>query len=136
MYATVNSIKIMKESDYYPAGAYSDPSAPYNEQPVPERIFDVHVVQILSKDDKVCTSDYTPEIDEENGHVYANTENTDWNKANRDSNYEPIDIINACKCIAQWAIDNGTSRIGKYTLEDIVDACNDWEVDETTVEEL
>ena len=127
----------LKSNSNYPPMTQSQwDAAPWNEQTFPERIFDVHVVQILSKDDKVCTSDYTPEIDEENCHVYANTENTDWNKANRDSNYEPIDIIYACKCIAQWAIDNGTSRIGKYTLEDVVDACNDWDVDETTVEEL
>jgi hypothetical protein len=54
----------MKESDYYPAGAYSDPNAPYNQVDVPEKDFEVTCSQSLSRTAIVTTNDYIPCVDE------------------------------------------------------------------------
>ena len=70
----------MSEADYYPAGAYNDPRAPYNEVDIPERDFEVTISQTLSRTVTIVTDDYYPEYDEEDGHTYANTENTDWKR--------------------------------------------------------
>ena len=67
----------MSEADYYPAGAYSDPNAPYNEPVIPERDFDIDVEFVMSKTVTVTTNDYAPDYDDEDGRENANTENTD-----------------------------------------------------------
>ena len=59
----------MNAADYYPAGAYYDSNAPYNQAEVPERDFDVFISQTLSRETTVSTNKYTPEYDEENGWV-------------------------------------------------------------------
>lgn len=126
----------MKESDYYPVGAYSDPSAPYNEPVIPEREFDVQVVQVLSKSDTVCTNRYQPEYDDETGHTYANTDDLDWEEVYKENCYTPKEIISACKTIAEWVVKSGTNRIGTIYLPQIINECDGWEVTETNVEEM
>lgn len=79
----------MFESGYYPPGAEFDCSAPYNEVEVPERDFDVEVVETLTRTVSVTTQKYVPEFDEEDGHTYANTDDTDWQEVYTD-NYMPL----------------------------------------------
>jgi len=79
----------MRESDYYPAGAYSDPNAPYNEVEVPERDFDLTVTETLKRTATVTTQKYCPEFDDEDGRTYANTDDTDWQEVYND-NYMPL----------------------------------------------
>lgn len=79
----------MRESDYYPAGAYSDPYAPYNEVEVPERNFEVSVTETLTRTATVTTQKYCPEFDEEDGRTYANTDDTDWHEVYKD-NFMPL----------------------------------------------
>ncbi len=45
----------MKESDFYPAGAYSDPNAPYNECEPPEIELDVTVEETLVRSASIVT---------------------------------------------------------------------------------
>lgn len=125
----------MTEADFYPSGAYNDPNAPYNEQIIPKRDFDVRVTQSLVKDTTIFTDQYKPEYDEENGHTYTNTDDTDWKDAYEEVSFTPIMLIDVCKKIAQWAIDNGTKRIDSVWLPSVVKECDGWEVDETKVEE-
>ena len=66
--------------DNYPPGAAHDPNAPYNEPLIPERDFDVEVTITMSKVVTITTDNYVPEYDDEYGHTYANTENTEWDK--------------------------------------------------------
>jgi hypothetical protein len=126
----------MKESDYYPAGAYSDPSAPYNEQIVPEMDFDVRVTQTLVKETTISTDQYQPEYDEEDGHTYANTDDTDWQDAYEKVALTPSQLIEVCGKLAQHLINGGIKKVDGIWLPAIVKECNDWDVDETTVEEL
>ena len=55
----------MRDSDYYPAGAYNDPNAPYNEVELPEIEVTATVNIAMTKDIVVTTDQYT--MDEE-GH--------------------------------------------------------------------
>lgn len=125
----------MRESDYYPAGAYSDPNAPYNEPMIPERDFEVSVAQVLTKEDTVKTDQYVQEYDDEDGHIYANTDDTDWEKVYEENNCTPKQLIDVCKKIAQWAVGNGTKNIDGIHLPSIIEACDGWNVEELTVEE-
>lgn len=76
-------------SDYYPAGAYSDPSAPYKEIETPMRDFDVEVTETLTRSATVTTQRYVPEYDDENGCTYANTDDMDWKEVYSE-NFKPL----------------------------------------------
>jgi hypothetical protein len=64
----------MKESDYYPAGAYSDPNAPYNQCEPPEIELDVTVSETLTRASSIVTNNAYYVTDEE-GYTELNTEN-------------------------------------------------------------
>ena len=84
--------------DNYPPGAAHDPNAPYNEPLIPERDFDVEVTITMSKVVTITTDNYVPEYDDEDGHTYANTENTEWDKEFENSGHFTIaDLIEELK---------------------------------------
>lgn len=61
----------MFDSDYYPAGAYNDPRAPYNEKYYPERDFNVTMTYTLERCDTITTDEYICEGgDTEEGEYY------------------------------------------------------------------
>ena len=122
-------------ADYYPAGAYRDPSAPYNQVDVPEKDFDVLISQTLSRDTTITTQDYQPEFDEETGYTDANTEETDWKKAYCDVAMTPLEIIGAAEKIAKALLEQGQTRVGGVYLKSLVKDCEGWVEDETEVME-
>lgn len=63
----------MTERDYYPAGAYSDPNAPYNECEAPELELGVTVTETLSKQSGIVTNNAWYVTDEE-GSTYLETD--------------------------------------------------------------
>ena len=84
--------------DNYPPGAAHDQNAPYNEPLIPERDFDVEVTITMSKVVTITTDNYVPEYDDEDGHTYANTENTEWDKEFENSGHFTIaDLIEELK---------------------------------------
>jgi hypothetical protein len=111
------------------------PNTPWNESEVPEKDFDVCVSQTLSKNTTIVTQDYLPEFDEESGRTYANTEDTDWNKAYCDSAMTPLEIINAAGKIAKALLEQGETRVGGVYLKTFAEECKDWGEDELTVME-
>ena len=126
----------MSEADYYPAGAYSDPNAPYNEPIIPERDFDIDVEFVMSKTVTVTTNDYAPEYDDEDGREYANTENTDWEKAYDNSGH--LTIAEMLQELESYVKDDMTktahnSGKGRY-LQRVLESCQGWEVKEKTFE--
>ena len=126
----------MSEADYYPAGAYSDPNAPYNEPVIPERDFDIDVEFVMSKTVTVTTNDYAPEYDDEDGREYANTENTDWEKAYDNSGH--LTIAEMLQELESYVKDDMTktapnSGKGLY-LKRVLESCQGWEVKEKTFE--
>lgn len=126
----------MSEADYYPAGAYSDPNAPYNEPVIPERDFDIDVEFVMSKTVTVTTNDYAPEYDDEDGREYANTENTDWEQAYDNNGH--LTIAEMLQELESYVKDDMTktapnSGKGLY-LKRVLESCQGWGVKEKTFE--
>ena len=119
----------MSEADYYPEGAYSDPNAPYNEPIIPERDFDIDVEFVMRKAVTVTTNDYVPEIDDENGHEYANTENTNWATAFENSGHFTInDLIDELREYVKDDITKCLPNTGRGAhLKRLLAACDGWE---------
>jgi hypothetical protein len=130
----------MSEADYYPMGAYRDPSAPYNQVEVPVRDFDLTISQSLSKDVTVCTNDYAPEYDEEDGRTYINTENTDWEKAYKEDHYTPLQLIQMYKQVLEEQLEsfNGiddtfAAKLQIRRIKQLIEECESWIEDETVI---
>ena len=126
----------MSEADYYPAGAYSDPNAPYNEPIIPERDFDIDVEFVMSKAVTVTTNDYAPEYDDEDGREYANTENTDWEQAYDNSGHLTIaEMLQELESYVKDDMEKTAPNSGKGRyLKRVLESCQGWEVKEKTFE--
>lgn len=133
----------MIESGYYPPGAEFDSRAPWNEQEVPERQFDVCISQTLSKSTRVTTNDYVPEVDQDEDGVYestADTSDTDWEAAYDRDHYTPLQLINLFRGSLSEELNsiinkpNQDLKRKKY-LEELISECSDWTEDETEVVE-
>ena len=122
----------MREADYYAPGSYNDPSAPWNEVVIPERDFDVTCSQTLSKTVTVTTDHYNPEFDEEDGHTYANTSDTDWANEYHDNDYHtPLQLIQFLKQVLENDLQHGIVFKSPRFTQDLINECNDWQEDET-----
>ena len=124
----------MREADYYPAGAYNDPSAPFNEPIVPERSFDVCISQTLSRSITVTTDKYQPEYDDENGHIYASTEDTDWRDVYKESDcHTPLELIKLFGECLKAINKSGQVFITPGLDNKLIDECEGWCEDELEV---
>lgn len=128
----------MRDRDYFPAGAYNDPNAPYNQCDVPDRDFEVNVSVTIHKDFvPVTTNDYNPEMDEEDGRCYANTEDTDWDKAYTTQHNSIVDMLAKLKQYVEKDIEEYKKQ-GKRVpsvLTDLLEDCSDWTDEEIDVSE-
>lgn len=122
--------KKMIESGYYPPGAEFDPRAPWNEQEVPERRFDVCISQTLSKSTRVTTNDYIPEVDQDEGGVYklTDTSDTDWKKAYNNEHYTPLGLIQEFKEMLEK-----NTPIPETRRKHLIDECMNWIEDDLEV---
>lgn len=121
----------------YPPGA-DTPYAPWNEQEVPERQFDVCISQTLSKSTSVTTDDYVPEVDEDEDGFYksANTSDTDWNKAYKNEHLTPLQLINEFKDFLTKHLPDPIIDVKEFQrFKYLIDECEDWTEDETEVVE-
>lgn len=123
--------------DNYPPGAAHDPNAPYNEPLIPERDFDVEVTITMSKVVTITTDNYVPEYDDEDGHTYANTENTEWDKEFENSGHFTIaDLIEELKGYVVEDMKTCAPNTRKVShLKRLLLACEDWETIEERYEE-
>ena len=123
--------------DNYPPGAAHDPSAPYNQPVIPKRDFDVEVTITMSKVVTVTTDNYTPEFDDEDGHTYANTENTEWDKEFENSGHFTIaELLEELKGYVVEDMKTCAPNTGKGAhLQRLLLACDDWETIEESYEE-
>lgn len=121
-------------ADYYPAGAYNDPSAPYNEVSIPERDFDVNVCQTLEKYVTVTTDDYIPEYDDWDRSVHYDTSETNWKEVYHDNDcHTPLQLIELFKQCLEENLKNGiVFKSPRYT-EDLIKECEGWEEVETDI---
>lgn len=125
----------MYDNYNYPLGA-DTPDAPWNEPVIPERDFDIDVEFVMSKTVTVTTNDYAPEYDDEDGREYANTENTDWEKAYDNSGN--LTIAEMLQELESYVKDDMTKTApntgkGRY-LQRVLESCQGWEVKEKTFE--
>ena len=122
-------------SGYYPPGA-DTPDAPWNEPVLRERDFDIDVEFVMRKSVKVTTNDYQPDVDVETGHIYANTENTDWENAFSNSGHFTIqDLIDELREYVKEDMKTCAQNTCKCAhLERLLDACNGWETAEANFE--
>ena len=84
----------------------------------------------------VTTNDYTPEFDDETGHTYAITNDTDWEKAYYESHTGIIGLLSELekyitKEMEQEDIKPSRKRYLKMLLED----CRDWELYDEAITE-
>lgn len=123
--------------DNYPPGAAHDPNAPYNEPLIPERDFDVEVTITMSKVVTITTDNYVPEYDDEDGHTYANTENTEWDKEFENCGHFTIaDLIEELKGYVVEDMKTCAPNTRKVShLKRLLLACEDWETIEENYEE-
>lgn len=123
--------------DNYPPGAAHDQNAPYNEPLIPERDFDVEVTITMSKVVTITTDNYVPEYDDEDGHTYANTENTEWDKEFENSGHFTIsDLIEELKGYVVEDMKTCAPNTGKGAhLKRLLSACEDWETIDESYEE-
>ena len=123
--------------DNYPPGAAHDQNAPYNEPLIPEREFDVEVTITMSKVVTITTDNYVPEYDDEDGHTYANTENTEWDKEFENSGHFTIaDLIEELKGYVVEDMKTCAPNTRKVShLKRLLLACEDWETIDESYEE-
>lgn len=124
----------MRDRDYYPAGAYNDPYAPYNEVSVPDHEFDVEVQVTLSNSTIVTTNDYIPEFDEEDGRMYTDTSSTDWGKAYEESCYSIPQMLEELKVLLEEKIADPNCK-KKTRYKNMLHDCKGWTVEEIEVYE-
>lgn len=87
----------MAERDYYPAGAYNDPNAPYNEQAEPDPIeVECDTAVTLRKFIVVETDNYTLDFDEESGNYDIDLNDDCIDLANKveEQHYSLTDLLN------------------------------------------
>lgn len=126
----------MKESDYYPAGAWNDQSAPYNQPEPQEMDFDVNVHTTLQKDAKIRTNNYIPEFDEEDGRTYPNTDDTNWIDAYKEYNHTPLELIQLFKECLEYLQENNIKWASRkrYFIKGLIEECDGWNEEEFEVE--
>ena len=107
-------------------------SAPFNQHEYPDEEFDVTISQTLSKDTTVWTNDYILEDDGE-GYRSYDTSETRWTEVYRKTKLTPLDIINACKTLAQHLLQLGTTYIGPLHMDALIEECEGWVEDDYEV---
>jgi len=146
----------MYDNYNYPAGADNE-YAPWNEESIPEKDFDVTCSQSLSKTVTVTTNNYIPgasgvdyEPDDEGGccavgwHDPDDTSDTDWEEEYHGSNhYTPLQLIQKFKEFLEADLEKTNKEIAegenhspirkarKSLLKHLIEECDNWSEDET-----
>lgn len=125
----------MYDNYNYPMGA-DTPSAPWNEECTPEREFDIVVEQTMSFKGEVFTSNYTPYLDDEDGHVEYDTFDTPWSEIFAEQHYSIKELLAMLKEYAQeelsvydemFAAGDRGHGAKRAKLKLIINDCDQWE---------
>lgn len=117
----------MSERDFYPAGAYDDPKAPWNEQQVKEREFNVEVTITMTKNIALRTNNYVPEYNEECEMVFANTYDTNWEQEYKDNCYTIHDLLGELEGYIKQDLERYKgNRRKEYELKKMLADCQGW----------
>ena len=123
--------------DNYPPGAALDPSAPYNEEPMPE--VEVTVTARLVKQTVVYAATHTCteyETDPDTGRRVAihYTECDDLREAYDDEEYGPEECMRRCVLVCRQLKRDGHHWYGGVSIDRLCDSCDGWEEEELNVE--
>lgn len=123
----------MRDRDYYPAGAYNDPNAPYNQVDVPEKEFEITCSQSLSTTVSIFTSNYvyTRDCDEEGCYESYDTSDTCWEDEYRNSGYHtPLQLLHLFKEFLEQQKGNGIIFKTPRFTDKLIEECESWTEDE------
>lgn len=123
---------LMSNSNYPPMSQSEWDSAPWNEESIPEKDFDLIVCQTLSKQVDVTTSDYNPEYDEEDGSIFCDTSETSWKEVYADNkHYTPLELIGLFgRYIDDLLNDIVTTPRSPSFLKILKQECKGWQEEE------
>lgn len=132
----------MRDRDYYPAGAYDDPDAPYNEHEPEMREWDCSVSVTLAQVLPIGTKDYTeepPEMDEDGFFCSGSTDTSDVDWAHEyEEQYMPLDILLEKMADYLERVASG-EQLGKRemrTIPELVRQARGWNVDDIDISEI
>ena len=120
----------MKERDYYPAGAYNDQNAPYNQCDAPEKIFPVTVEVTLKKEDDL-TGTYYEDCCEEGCCIVCNEEN--WEQRFNDKRRTIPQLLEELKKRVEAELEACTDNQRKWQLKDLLWDCTGWEQEDICI---
>lgn len=125
----------MRDRDYYPAGAYDDPNAPYNQSDNEVREFECHATVTLEADIVVETDQYQQYVDDEGGDTYYEFDGVVWGEEyNKNSITLPQMLNELKKYVEQDLAMTGKNTKKGQELQRLLDACQGWSVVETEIE--
>ena len=134
----------MIESGFYAPGTEFDKNSPWNQKENPEEEFNVTIVETLSKDVTIVTTNYNLEVDRDEDGCCRNcdTSDTDWKDEYKKQGCTAIETIIAVKTYLeevrlQQLIDlsncrNLTESEQKElrVVKDLIGQCSDWKQEE------
>ena len=145
----------MREADYYAPGSYNDPAAPWNQEDVPEKEFEVTCSQSLSRTATVWTSNYTPgasgvDYEPDGDGVYCasgwqdpdDTSDTNWAEEYESNGYKtPLQLIQMLREYLEKDLrdiqkdmlpnDRSFKATKARQLKGLIEECDCWTEDET-----
>lgn len=123
----------MSEKDYYPAGAYNDPNAPWNEVQYPEHDFDMEVSITLTRSATITTTQYNAYVEEEDGHMEYDTCNIDWKDEYENQYWTVPELLDKMRTLLDKWKPEKIERADKHLYERIMDESTGWEQEEMEV---
>lgn len=135
----------MKEEDYYPAGAYSDPNAPYNQKEVEPIDVDVSVIYVINKLDTIKTTDYIAEswedveTDDEGYIIKSGGIDYDFSNCNFIKDYENQrnsipKLLNMLEnYLKKELLDINPNSPRGYELQKALQSCQGWKFEDIDI---
>lgn len=123
----------MYDNYNYPIGT-DNPSAPWNEPKEPDvRPFNVCISQSVSKNTKVFTSNYMPEV--EDGNLYYETGDTPWlEEYYSDNHLDVLQLLSLYKESLQESLKKeDLTPKERRKIQHLIDECEGWITDEIDV---
>lgn len=121
----------MRERDYYPAGAYNDPNAPWNEVELPYIEVDCDVTVTMTKVQRVETNNY---IVDEFGVNYIEDGCADFEQQIKENEFTIPDLLKVLETYAKEELASENCKRKQY-LEGLIEACQGWEMEELEVDD-
>ena len=122
----------MRDRDYYPAGAFNDPSAPYNSVDLEPKEFDCIITHTLEKSVGVETDNYRPFRDDD-GRIYYETDDVDWVEDYDSQHLDIMELLSELRKLATEKLNTEISVSEKKHLKKIIEESEGWETIEKYV---